>query len=73
MKRDAAPVQLYRLKAASEATGISVDILRKAIHATDPESFPPPLRAKRIGTEAKFVYAIPAHELTRWVNQLPDA
>lgn len=63
----------YRLKEAAEATGVSEDVLRRAIKATDPRAYPPPLRAKRAGTDKKVTYLIPAAELTRWVDSLKDA
>jgi hypothetical protein len=58
---------------AAEAVGQSVDTLKRAIHATDPASFPPPLRAKRAGTASNSGYLVLVSELERWVNSLPDA
>ena len=65
----------YPLKEAAAAVGVSVDVLRQAIHATDPKAFPPPIRAKRIGRpdSKKFTYSISAAELARWHESLPDA
>jgi predicted DNA-binding transcriptional regulator AlpA len=59
----------YKLKDAAEAVGQSQATLRRAIHATDPTAFPPPLRAK--STSRGFL--ILATELDRWLGSLPDA
>lgn len=61
------------LAEAAAAVGQSVNTLRKAIHTTDPNAFPPPLRAKRAGTSHKASYLVLVSELERWVNSLPDA
>ena len=63
----------YSLPDAAKAAGVSVDTLRKAIHATDPAAFPPPLRAKRKGTSEHAPYYITPSELARWVDSWPDA
>jgi hypothetical protein len=63
------PVVAYTLVDAAQASGVSVDTLRKALHTTDPRSYPPPLRAKRAGKR----YLILADELERWLESLPDA
>ena len=63
----------YSLPEAAKEVGVSVDVLRQAIHATDPNSFPPPLKAKRKGTEKKFSYSVAHAELERWHAALPDA
>lgn len=56
-------------EAASE-TPYSVKTLRRAIHATDPATFPPPLRAK---AGARGSYAIRDVDLREWIDSLPDA
>jgi hypothetical protein len=65
----------YPLKEAAAAVGVSVDVLRQAIHTTNPASFPPPIRAKKVGRTGskKFAYSIAAAELERWHSSLPDA
>lgn len=63
----------YRLKDAAEATGVSEDVLRRAIKATDPKAYPPPLKAKRAGSDKKVTYLILGSELERWVGSLGDA
>jgi hypothetical protein len=63
----------YTLAEAAEATGLSRATLHRAIHTTDPRSFPPPMWAKRAGTDGRGKYLIPAKELERWVESLPDA
>lgn len=61
---------LLSLKAAAEEVSQSVDTLRRAVKATDPAAFPPPLRAKRDSKGRIFVLGV---ELERWANSLPDA
>lgn len=63
----------YTLEEASEATGFSVKTLRRAIGATDPASFPPPLEAKRAGTAPNSPYRILAPALASWLDSLADA
>jgi hypothetical protein len=65
------PERLFTLQEAAELTSFSVDTMRRAIHTTDPRSFPPPLYAKRAGSGGKFL--ILQSELTRWMHDLPDA
>ena len=55
---------------AAEVANTSEDTLRKAIRATDPASFPPPLRAKR---GAKGRYLILPADLQEWAESLEDA
>ena len=63
-------VQLaYKLHEAAEAARQSVATMRRAIHATDPNAFPPPLKAKRAGKD----YLITADDLRDWLDSLPDA
>lgn len=61
------------LKDAAEAVGLSADTLRKAIKATDPNAFPPPLRAKKAGHHEKAGYYIAADDLREWFARWPDA
>lgn len=65
------------LPEAAEEVGVSVDTLRRAIHATDPAQFPPPLAAKRMtkrgSTDRNAPYRIPASALQAWIDSLPDA
>lgn len=63
----------YNLNEAAEAASVSVETLRRAIKATDPRSFPPPLEAKRIGSEKKASYRILAADLQAWLDSLPAA
>ena len=67
------PKIAYTLTEAAAAVSVSVDTLRKAIHATDPSSFPPPLNAKRMGTERKNSYRISHANLMAWYDSLADA
>ena len=63
----------YTIDQAATAVGVSRQTIQRAIQATDPRSFPPPLRAKRAGTSSKARYLIPADALADWVNSLPEA
>lgn len=63
-------VQLaYTLAEAAQAVRRSEATLRRAIHATDPNAYPPPLRAKK---DARG-YLIGADDLREWFEALPDA
>jgi len=58
------------LKEAADLTPFSVDTLDRATKATDPQSFPPPLRAKRDSKGRRIVLA---RDLSAWLDSLPDA
>jgi hypothetical protein len=59
----------YSVAEAAEAVSMSIDTIRRAMKATDPAAFPPPLRAKRTPKKTLIL----AQELDRWVDSLPDA
>lgn len=63
----------YRLKEAAAATGVSVDLIRKALRTTDPAAWPPPLTARRIGNAANAPLVIEADVLREWVARFPEA
>ena len=63
----------YTIDEAAEAVSVSVATIRRAIAATDPRAFPPPLQAKRLGKEARAPYRITRSALTAWVESLQDA
>ena len=56
----------YNLQRASELTGLSVDFLRRAIKATDPDQHLP---ARLAGSR----YVILASDLEEWVRNRPEA
>lgn len=56
----------YNLQRASELTGLSVDFLRRAIKATDPDLHLP---ARMAGTK----YLIRKDDLEAWIDRLPEA
>lgn len=64
---------LYTIEDAAEQVSQSVKTLRRAIHATDSRLFPPPLRAKRLGTKTNSEYRILHADLVAWAESLPDA
>jgi hypothetical protein len=61
---------LYDLPAAAEATCMGISTLRRALNATDPTKFPPPLSAVRDGKGRKLITRA---ELERWAQSLPPA
>lgn len=64
----------YDIKQAAEQVSVSVDTIRRAIRATDPNAYPPPLPAKRMGSsDRKPSYRISHPALMAWFNSLPDA
>jgi hypothetical protein len=60
----------FRLADAAARTPFSVPTLRRAIQATDPTAFPPPLRAKK---DSKGRLIILPRDLEEWLDSLPDA
>lgn len=60
------PKRLLSIPEAAESIGKKPDYVRKAIHAGD-------LKAKRVGSDAKFTYAIRPADLDAYVDSLPDA
>jgi|GEM_PF-2377654 len=63
-------LQVLTLVEASAETGLPLSMLRRAIHATDPEAPAPPLSAKR---GPRGAYLILARDLEDWLERLPDA
>lgn len=63
----------YTIPEAAEQVSVSIDTLRRAIRATDPATYPPPLKAKRTGSLKKPSYRISHTELMAWFNSLADA
>lgn len=64
---------LYTIPEAAEQVSVSVATIRRAIKATDPNAFPPPLRAKRVSGEKRAVYGVEHAALMAWVDSLKDA
>lgn len=64
---------LYTLAEAAEQVSVSQKTLRRAIAATDPNSYPPPLAAKNAGSDRKPSYRISHTALEAWANSLQDA
>lgn len=58
------------LRQAAEYQPYGIATLRRAIKATDPAAFPPPLKAKQ---GSKGTYIIRAADLDAWLESLPDA
>lgn len=58
----------YGVFEAAEATGLPVSTIRRALRATDPKAFPPPLAGKRAGNKL----LVEVDELRRWVQSLPE-
>lgn len=65
----------YRIKEAAEATGLSVDVIRTALHSTNYDAKPPhhPLRARRLNDKANAPYLILADDLRDWIERFPEA
>ena len=64
---------LYTIPEAAEQVSVSVATIRRAIKATDPGAFPPPLRAKNIGSDERPNYRIQHSVLEVWGDSLKDA
>lgn len=61
---------LMNLKEAAAETPFEEKTLRKAVRATDPTVFPPPLRAK---AGPRGQYLITDRALREWIDSLGDA
>ena len=61
--------RLLTIEEAAASVGYHPSTLRRAIHTTDPSSFPPPLKAKKPGG----TYRIRSADLDAWVDSLDDA
>lgn len=61
---------LMSLEEAASETPFSVKTLRRAVRATQPDEFPPPLRAK---AASRGAYVIRDVDLREWIDSLPDA
>lgn len=58
---------------AARLAGVSPSVIRRAIHATDPREWPPPLKAHRKGTAPTAAYLIRTADLDEWVSSMPTA
>ena len=63
----------YTIPEAADEVSVSVATIRRAINATDPAAFPPPLQAKNMGTPSKPSYRIKHTVLEAWFDSLQDA
>ena len=63
----------YKIPEAAEVVSVSTATIRRAIKATDPTAFPPPLRAKNIGSDERPDYRILHHALEAWAASFKDA
>lgn len=63
----------YTVTEAASAAGVSEAVIRRALHATDPAAWPPPLRSKRIGHATNAPHLIPADWLRAWIDAFPEA
>lgn len=65
---------LYDLEGAAQQVSHSPKLLRRAIHTTDPKSYPPPLAAKVAGKQdGRHRFLITHKALVEWAESLPDA
>ena len=60
---------VYSLAEAAAQVSHNEATLRRAIRSTDPNTFPPPLRAKRNGRRFLILH----DDLVAWAASLPDA
>lgn len=58
---------------AAAMTGVSQNTIRRAVKATDPAAFPPPLRARKVGSGPSAKHLIRVVDLEAWVDAFPDA
>ena len=58
---------------AARMTGVSQSVIRRAIHATGRDAFPPPLPARRKGSGPSAPILIRVKDLDDWVARFPAA
>lgn len=63
----------FKIADAVTYTGQSESTIRRAVHSTDPNAFPPPLKAKKKGTHPKAPLQFLRRELDAWLESFPDA
>lgn len=63
----------YRLKEAAQATGVSIDLIQKAVRTTEDSEWPPPLRSHRIGASVNAPHIVLASDLEDWIRRFPQA
>lgn len=61
----------YRVAEAAEATGVSVDVIRRALRTTKADCFPPPLDSVRNGEAPNAARLILADDLRDWIARFP--
>jgi hypothetical protein len=66
------PKVAYTVAEAAAAAGLDVLDIRRALRATDPGAWPPPLRGKKAGAGDDAQALIPAGALHEWIESLPD-
>ena len=62
-------VRRLQLREAATIAGVSVATLTRAIHTTDPESYPPPLRASRVGASSRARFQVREDDLAAWLDE----
>lgn len=67
------PKIAYTLAEAAEATSLSFDTIKRAVKATDPRTFPPPLPSYRAGSSGNAKHLVRAEDLDAWVASFPRA
>jgi hypothetical protein len=63
----------YSVAEAAAAAGVSAALIRQALNTSDPQAFPPPLVAKRLGDAKNARRLIFADDLKSWLASFPDA
>lgn len=64
---------LYTTQEAAEQVSVGHATIMRAIKATDPNAYPPPLKAKNAGSDKKRSYRIEHAALLAWADSLKDA
>lgn len=67
------PRRRIQTREAARLAGVSRSTVLRAIHAEDPDAFPPPLPASRLGGGRNARYEIWEDDLEAWVEAMEDA
>ncbi|MGG5258805.1 helix-turn-helix transcriptional regulator [Phycicoccus avicenniae] len=68
MKKQPVPRMALTVREAAQAVGVSPSTILKAIKATNPREYPPPLKAGRHGPTGR--YSVRPADLEEWVKSL---
>lgn len=70
--RSVSGVRRLSVREVAEHASVSRDLVLRAIHTTDPASFPPPLPAHRLGDSLRAPYRVREDDAFAWEQLIED-